>query len=51
MTWNGFSFVAMIRKNGKQTYIGSFLTAEEAARVYDEEAKKHYGEFARINGV
>ncbi len=29
--------------------IGLFVTAEEAARAYDEKAKELYGEFARLN--
>lgn len=35
--------------NGKQTYLGSFFTEEEAARKYDEFARIHHGEFANLN--
>lgn len=43
------SFVAQIRVHGKQTHLGSFVTAEEAARCYDAAALEAFGEFARIN--
>lgn len=35
--------------NGK--YIGDFSTREEAARAYNEAAKQHHGEFARLNNA
>lgn len=34
---------------GQYIFIGSFLTPEEAARAYDEAAKKYHGEFAKLN--
>jgi hypothetical protein len=40
---------AMIRINGKNTYIGLFDTPEDAARAYDATAKKHHDEFAALN--
>jgi len=38
-------WIAQIRSK----YIGCFFTAEEAARAYDIEARKLYGEFAALN--
>lgn len=35
--------------NSKHIYLGTFLTAIEAAKVYDQKAKEFYGEFARTN--
>lgn len=43
------SYVAQIKNKGKVKYIGSFGSAEDAARAYDKEAKKTYGEFAYLN--
>lgn len=40
---------ARIRLNNKQAHLGVFKTKEEAAKAYDFAAKKHYGEFAKIN--
>lgn len=40
---------AMICVNRKPWMIGSYLTAEDAARAYDEVAKREFGEFARLN--
>jgi hypothetical protein len=38
---------AEIRFNGKNQYLGSFLTIAEAAAAYQSAAEKLYGEFAR----
>lgn len=46
-----------LRPNGvwqakvSRRYIGTFQTKEEAARAYNEEAKKLFGEFCRLNVV
>lgn len=38
-----------IHINHKNTNLGEYKTEEEAAHVWDEAAKIHYGEFARLN--
>lgn len=40
---------AFISIDGKQTFLGEFKTEIEAAKVYNEAAIKHYGEFAKLN--
>lgn len=40
---------AQIKINGKSTYIGRFENPEEAAKAYDDRAKKEFGEFAHVN--
>ena len=48
--YNRGSIVSKIRINKKQVTIGQgFKTEEDAARAYDEMAKKHHGEFANLN--
>lgn len=42
-------FIARIKANGKRISLGSYRTAEEAARAYDAAALKHHGEFAHLN--
>lgn len=38
-----------IRINGKQTHLGLFANELEAARAYDEAARRLHGQFARLN--
>lgn len=45
----GHTFESKICWQGKQRYIGTFRTAEEAARAYDEYARTFHGRFARLN--
>jgi hypothetical protein len=42
-------FTANICVNGKNQYLGGFLTAEEAGQAYDDAAKKLHGDFYRSN--
>ncbi len=42
-------WVARLETNGKVIFLGYFDDLEEAARVYDAAARKHFGEYARCN--
>lgn len=42
-------FLAGVRKDGRRYSRGYFPTATEAARAYDELARKHHGEHAVLN--
>jgi len=51
VAWHAHSnrWQARIKVNGKQKWLGSYATQEEAARAYDREAIAAFGEFARLN--
>jgi hypothetical protein len=42
-------FYANIGVDGKLIHLGHFDSAEEAARIYDEAAKRLHGPFAKLN--
>lgn len=45
----GLKWCAQIRYDGKSRYLGGFSSEEEAAKVYDAAALKHFKAFARLN--
>lgn len=45
----GGGFKVSLRHNGKQKYLGTYRTAEEAAKVHDDMAKECFGKIALLN--
>lgn len=45
------TYMARIKSNGKQYYLGTYATPEEAAKVYNIAAIKLHGEFASLNQI
>jgi hypothetical protein len=48
-SWSRGQWRASIRLNYKTVHLGRFNTEEDAARAYDEAARRLHGEFARVN--
>jgi hypothetical protein len=46
---HGKNWQAIIGVDGKTICLHTFKTREDAARAYDEAAKKYHGKFARLN--
>ncbi|MFC3079493.1 HNH endonuclease [Phenylobacterium terrae] len=46
---NGYIWTSQITLNGEVHFIGNFPDEETAARAYDVEARKHFGEDAFLN--
>ncbi len=42
-------WTAHIKRDGRHIHVGSFSTPEDAARAYDQVARRLFGEFARTN--
>ncbi len=45
------SYSSRIKVNGERIYLGSFKTAETAAKAYNQASKKYFGEFGYLNKI
>lgn len=45
----GKYWIAKVSYKGNRTYLGCYLTPEDAAMAYDKAAKELHGEFAKLN--
>lgn len=46
---NGSTYQVRITVHGVRVNVGNFPSAEAGARAYDAAARKHFGEYARLN--
>ncbi len=53
VSWHkhGGKWMAHIRIRGKGIHLGGFVSEKDAARAYDKEATRLFGEFAKVNAV
>ena len=51
VSWNRRcrKWVAYIKKDGRQKFLGSFIDEKAAEKAYDAAAKKLHGQFAALN--
>ncbi len=48
VSWRDGKWIARLRKDRRQLYLGRFNTPEEAHAVYTKAAEEHFGSFARV---
>lgn len=53
VSWNKQKkkWTAQIKVSGKQKYVGAYAYSYDAAKAYNEAAKKYHGEFATLNPI